>query len=108
MAPACDKESFLAAEILFYLLNGEMIRRLQGADRGAEYFRHPLIFHIVIIFHIEHYALLFREHGHGLAQLAGEIVAVDIFVALNEIDQMALLIVETEAQTLALTRQMRY
>ena len=92
----------MVSEILLDFLHGEMIRGLQRADRCAENLRHLLILHLVVIFHVEHESLLLRQGRHRLPQLQGKRVAIDIFIALYEVDKMAFLIVKAKAQALAL------
>ena len=73
-----------------------MIACLQCADRGAEYFRHILIFHLVVISHVEHETLLLRQFRYRLLQLFLQFVTIEIIIGFQIIDKKRLIRILTE------------
>ncbi len=71
-----------------------VIRRFQGAYRRAKDFAHFLIFHLVVVAHVEHQALLLGQRGYGFLQLDLGLIAVKVLVGLQAVDEERIVFVE--------------
>ena len=74
------------------LLHRVMVGGFKRTDRSAENFRHLLIFHLVVIAHVEDETLFFREVHDRLLEGELEFVAVEIFVAFEIAEEKRLVV----------------
>ena len=88
----------MGGDILFDFFYSQMIGSFQRAHGRAENLRHLFVLHFIIILHVEDKTLFLGEGGDDLSEFQSQLVAVDIFVALDKIDKMTLLVIEAQPE----------